>query len=329
MINKIKIKVKEFLINNPFIQSYLQGQATILMLHRIHPLSLERLPENEGLKVDPYSLEIFIQKALQEGYNFISLDDLYYSLQNNSFNNNKNIIITLDDGYKDNLVYGLPIFKKYQIPFCIYLCTGFLNKPNMWWFTIEDFLLSHSSFIWNEKKIDISTIPEKSFLFLKIRKYILQNMTNEKSAKRLLEQIGIPHDEYAYSELALNQDDVHRLLEYRYFTLGCHTHTHPVFNNLSFQELTSDINLSQKNIIDQFGIQSEHFCFPFGSTEEINKQYCNFITTFNFKTAVTTRNGTIYRRHKKYCHVLPRIYIKGMPTIQNLIQFRTKRIRTY
>lgn len=325
----LKQTIKHLLSSLPFIKTYLHGKAIILMLHRIAPIDLAKLPENEGLKVDPIGLEDFIQEALEYGYRFISLDDLYISLKQSNFQDSKNLIITLDDGYKDNLTYGLPIFKKYQIPFCTYLCTGFLDKPNMWWYSVEDFLLSHSSFVWNNKEIDISTIEKKSYLFLQIREYILKNMTYTKSAKQILEKLKIPHDEYAYSQLALNQDDIHKLLEYKNFTLGCHTNIHPVFNNLSFSELREDIDMSLKKIRDLFGIQSEHFCFPFGSNQEINQEYCEFIQTFNFKTAVTTRNGTIYPQHKNFCHVLPRIYIKNSPKLQDLIQFRKKRISTY
>lgn len=325
----IKQTLKTILSSIPLLKSYLHGKAIILMLHRIAPIDPNKLPENEGLKVDPQALELFIQDALKHGYRFLSLDDLYIHLQNNDFIDQKNLVITLDDGYKDNLTYGLPIFQKYGIPFCTYLCTGFLDKPNMWWYSIEDFLLSQNSFVWNDQHIDISTLQKKSKLFLQVRTYILQNMNSEHTAKKLLENIGIPHNEFAYTDLALSQNDIRQLLRNNIFTLGCHTDTHPVFNNLDFHELKHDINLSLKKILDLFDIHVHHFCFPFGGNNEISKKYCDFMQSFGFKTIVTTRSGTIYLEHKDFCHVLPRIYIKGFPKLQNLIQFRTKKIMTY
>lgn len=325
----MKIKIKNFLSKLPFVKSYFHGQAIILMLHRIAPLDNDRLTENEGLKVDPQGLEVFIKEALQERYRFISLDELYTCLQSNIFKDNKNIVMTLDDGYKDNLTYGLPIFKKYNIPFCTYLCTGFLDKPNMWWFSLEDFLLAHNTFVWNQIKYDISTHKKKSLLFLFLREYILRNISISKNAKEILESLGIPHDEYAYKNLALNQTDIQELLKYDIFTLGCHTDTHLVFNNFTFTEIENDIIVSLGKMEKLFHYKPSHFCFPFGGNDEISKKYCNFIKKFNFKTAVTTRSGTIYSAHKNFCHVLPRIYVKNSPKLQDLIQIRKQRIRTY
>ena len=46
--------------------------------------------------------------------------------------NEKNIIITFDDGYKDNLLNALPLLKKYGFNAIIYIVTNLIGKENYW-----------------------------------------------------------------------------------------------------------------------------------------------------------------------------------------------------
>jgi peptidoglycan/xylan/chitin deacetylase (PgdA/CDA1 family) len=43
------------------------------------------------------------------------------------FARQKNVVFTLDDGYADNFINAYPIFKKYNIPFCIYVCKKYVT----------------------------------------------------------------------------------------------------------------------------------------------------------------------------------------------------------
>lgn len=321
--------LKKLLSSLPFVKSYFHGKAAILMLHRIAPIDSARLPENENLKIDPVLLDNFITQAKQEGYNFISLDDFFIKLTNSSFIDKRNLILTIDDGYRDNYTYGFPIFKKHQIPFCIYLCTSFLDTPNMWWFSLEDFLLQNTSIMINDKISDITTIETKRKVFLQIRSLILKQMNTQTTAQKILSTFNIPHNINSYKDLSLTVEQIKQMLDYGGFTLGCHTHSHFVFNNLGFEEIKKDIFKSLEIINQVFNITSEHFCFPFGGNDQINQVYCDFIKQFPFKTAVTTRNGTIYPSHSNFTHVLPRISIYGKINFKNLIQFRKRRFVTY
>jgi peptidoglycan/xylan/chitin deacetylase (PgdA/CDA1 family) len=82
------------------------------------------------LKHDSYGISIskerFIQhiKFLKENYEIIPLDTEY----TNSLDRDT-ISITLDDGYKDNLI-ALEICEKYEIPFTLYITTGLIGQED-------------------------------------------------------------------------------------------------------------------------------------------------------------------------------------------------------
>ena len=97
------------------------------------------------LDFDTYGISISKEKFeehiefLRHEYEIIPIDKMY---EHNL--NRKTIAITFDDGYKDNL-YALELCEKYNIPFTLYITTGFIGKKD--YLTTEDIKrFSESSF---------------------------------------------------------------------------------------------------------------------------------------------------------------------------------------
>ena len=72
-------------------------------------------------EITPQRLEHLIVDYLNKGYVFISMADVRRTMLNELKINQKFVAITLDDGYRDNYEIAYPIFKEYNVPFCIYL----------------------------------------------------------------------------------------------------------------------------------------------------------------------------------------------------------------
>lgn len=93
-----------------------------------HSVTNERAtdPMMRLCEVTPAFLEEHILEAMKRGYHFVSMDDVYEHLKFGK-KMHKYIAITLDDGYENNYSIAYPIFKKYNVPFCIYVTTGFIE----------------------------------------------------------------------------------------------------------------------------------------------------------------------------------------------------------
>ncbi|PAF43792.1 polysaccharide deacetylase family protein [Helicobacter sp. 11S03491-1] len=310
------------------VQKIYQGKAIILMLHRIAPLNPHKLPANENMKVSPEFLENFIVHARKEGYNFISLDSLYEDLCKNTLKD-KSLIITIDDGYKDNLEFGYPIFAKHDVPFCIYVCTSFPQREhNMWWFGLEDYLLTHHRVDFFGQSIDINTLQAKQEVFLKFREVIIANSSNYQDAGNIMEKLGIFYNPGDYDSLALSWEEIKIMLNNKITTIGHHTHTHPIFNNLADDQIISELTLSNDLFSLHLGYIPKHFAYPFGSVAEVSKKHFQILKNAGFKTATTTRKGTLYPQHKKYLSALPRVFFNESFKIQDCFKIRKKIIVT-
>ena len=112
----------------------------VWMLHRVLP-EIQRSQEKNrrDLEVTPEFLEAKILEYERKGYRFVSMDEVCNALTNASkhpFRREQPFVcITLDDGYADNYQYAYPLFKKHDIPFVLYITTGFVDgTAPMWWY---------------------------------------------------------------------------------------------------------------------------------------------------------------------------------------------------
>ncbi len=91
------------------------SEVLILMYHSIDTLKLEKL---KGLRVSPKNFEKQLNYLAKKGYKSYTLSEIMK--QKNSLTQ-KSVVLTFDDGYKDNLTKALPILKKYGFKATIFV----------------------------------------------------------------------------------------------------------------------------------------------------------------------------------------------------------------
>lgn len=314
----------------PFVNNYYSGMATIFMLHRVNHIDSNKLSPNERMKISPEYLDTLITNLIKEGYEIISLDRLNEVLRK-ELKVKKQIVFTLDDGYKDNFDIAYPIFKKHNTPFTVYVTTSMPEKKTLlWWYVLEDLILSHDEIILsNNKKYSCKTNLQKLNTFFKIRELIISFEPEdfELRLKNLFNQYKI--DWYSKcEELALSWDEIKILASDPLVTISGHTVNHYALNRLDEDEVIKEISTANKLLKDKINIEVEHFAYPFGSDFEIGQREFNLVKNMGFKTATTTRTGNIYPAHKNYLECLPRIMLTEDFSIRNIGNFRMKKIVT-
>lgn len=108
----------------------------IWMLHRVVEQRSEK-PEQRELEVTPEWLEGKILEYKKKGYSFVSIDDVSL-FQVSGFKFHRFVCVTFDDGYSDNYTLAYPMLKRLDVPFTVYVTTGYLdNCMPMWWYPGE------------------------------------------------------------------------------------------------------------------------------------------------------------------------------------------------
>jgi len=95
-------------------------------LHRVTDEEPADINQRE-YEITPQRLENLIAEYKQNNFEFISVETLPDRLKNKN-SKHKFIVVTLDDGYQDNLTHALPIFEKYNVPFCIFITKNYIQQ---------------------------------------------------------------------------------------------------------------------------------------------------------------------------------------------------------
>lgn len=101
----------------------------ILMYHKVNPSSKVG---GLGLRVLPVEFDWQMNYLHENGYQTLSMEEAYQYLQGKLKVKGKPIVITFDDGYKDNYTYAYPILRKYNFKGNIFLISRIIGKTNIW-----------------------------------------------------------------------------------------------------------------------------------------------------------------------------------------------------
>lgn len=300
------------------------------MLHRVYPFESDKLMPNESMKITPEYLDKLIIEFQSRGYEIISINRLYDILTNEE-KIDKQIVFTFDDGYKDNYTYAYPVFKKHNISFTVYITTSLLNRDTiLWWHALEDLILENEELVLSGNiRFKCKTFEEKTDTFFKIRKIIL-SLNTIISKESLNELFALYKVDWSAKceELAMTWDELIKLSQDNIVTIGSHTNNHFPLNRLNKEEILKEIQDSNSIIETHINKKVEHFAYPFGTPETVGKKEILTVKDLNFKTATTTRNGTVYLEHKKFMYCLPRIMLTEKFKFYDLGRIRKKKIVT-
>ena len=103
------------------------GVGSILTLHHVRPPRPDRFQPNRLLEVTPQFFERVIRRLRRSGADLISLDEMHRRMTEGDFQR-RFVCVTFDDGYRDTLNFAYPVLKQYQVPFCVYVASGFADR---------------------------------------------------------------------------------------------------------------------------------------------------------------------------------------------------------
>ncbi len=328
---KIRHNILGLLSGLPFVRNYFSGIATIFMLHRVAPLEKNKLFLTERMKVSPEFLANFTMELRNNGYEIIGIDKLYRLLQSQE-NVKKQIVFTLDDGYKDTFEVAYPVFKKLNVPFTVYITTSFPNKNALlWWYVLEDLLLEKTEIEIDGKVYRCQNQDEKNKTFLELLEIV--SRINGQNILPGLEDIfkNYKLDWFARNdELCMTWEDIETLSRDPLCTIGSHTRNHDALNRLSNDLIVEEIIKANDELERHINRKIDHFAYPFGTVNEVGKREMEIVKKLGFKTVVTARYGSIYLEHKDYSNCcLPRIMLSENFQIKNIGRIRRKKFVTH
>lgn len=270
------------------IYSYLRSKKVkwhiaILVYHEI----------GEGFAPDSYPPT---QKEFEEQirylcghYEILSMDSLVKLIREGETGPRKAVVLTFDDGYKNNYLYAYPILKKYNVPAIIYLSTGNIGNKKPFWqwqlnYAIMNTPLKQVSFE-GLGTYTLSSPKERAKCFIALRGRL--NTKAEEEKNEILERIykilevDIPSN---FGERMLSWEEV-KEMSANGIDFGAHTVNHIVLTNVSLSKAWEEISYSKREIEDKLRREIRHFAYPYGN---YNGDIITLVRKAGFLSAVTS-----------------------------------------
>lgn len=285
--------------------------GVIYMLHHIAPKDKSRIPTNEDLKVSPEFLEKTIKTYKCHKIDFLSLDEIYSRLTLGIAFKNPFVAFTIDDGYLDNYTNAYPIFKKYGVPFTIFVTTDFIDKKAiLWWDCLEELILTHDTItISDGSNYPCKTYNQRWDTFRYLREKIL--MLDQRN---LLSELNNMFTDYSIDWLlpvmskAMSWNQVKKLSCDPLCTIGGHSISHPALSSLTDEDAVNEIINGNKIIEEYIQKKVEYFAYPYGTPNEVGDREMNIIKQSYINMAFFAHKGCVTTEDSKKLVSLPRFY---------------------
>jgi len=201
------------------------------------------------------------------------------------------VIITFDDGYKDNFKRARPLLKKYNIPWTLFVTTGYINQELRPWFDTL-FLLWQNlpEIVLNGRRIktrgdQFALRAQYKDFFDKLSK--LNREEQDSFIKELLAEN--PHHQDLWCDLFCSWSDLNDIKNE--VNIGVHTHTHQLLSRLSTLKLKKEILTARQELTARLGQDLTTFAYPNGSRQDFNQKTIDILQANNFQYAYTTCYG--------------------------------------
>ncbi len=215
----------------------------------------------------------------KRGFCFISPNELKLIAAGQKSFPAASVLITVDDGWKNNRQNIVEIAKKMKIPVTIFVSTEPVEKGGpFWWSYFND----------NQKS-------KKAVELLKQ----VENSERIKVVNEARSRLNLRRE-------ALTIEDVKEISANPYISIGSHTVTHPILTKCSEERLKFELMESKSRIESWVGKKIDSFSFPNGS---YTKREINALQNAGYKIAFTTRTRYLTRENIADLYTLPRFQI--------------------
>ncbi len=274
----------------------------ILMYHRI---DLRPEPYYERT-VGPNIFEHQV-RLLKRRFTIIDFDDL----QNlNERNDQKKdfLILTFDDGYKDNYRYAFPVLKKYNVPATIFVTTGLVGTNDMLWFDKLAWILHTTPLedeayfstcrkyaghpVGGEKKRLRRHVRTVNGITRNIGRRMREKADAEKETllNRMADDFKLESWPTAANRPMLSWQEIKEMSEYG-ISFGSHTVHHPILSRLSRSQANAEIVESKIMLESITDKPVQTFAYPYGKKKDYNGREVEMVRQAGFKYACSAIRG--------------------------------------
>src|SRR6266480_4899872 len=226
------------------------------------------------------------------------------------------LVLTFDDGFKDNYTNAFALAKELQVPFTVFLIPGYIGSRRRFWWLEGDHLVNHAQvqeILFEKRTYNLKLLADRTELSQAIYRRLHNARTvsdREAFLNDLRTALAVSPEYIKDNAGALTWEEIYEMQESGWVSFGAHTMHHPVLAELTDTlELEDEIHQSRLILQQKLGKPIDIFAYPLGKMKHIGEEAVKTVEKAGYSWAVTTEPGI--NTPKSHPHLLRRIVINA------------------
>lgn len=273
-----------------------RNSLTVLNYHRVEDHSkpgFDTYRSNVSATPELFAAQM---EYVKQHYNVITCDHLVAWLERQVKLPPYPVLITFDDGYKDNLIHAYPILKQHGFSAVIFLATAYIGRsiPFYWDYVAYCFyhtqkdstqLTPHTFISWCDNASRDRAISRWISLVKQLPEEEKQERIHALSAEF---NLSIP--EGVFAGLSLTWDQV-REMHGSGVEFGAHTVNHPILTRIPLSKVAVELADSKSKVETELGRPVVSFAYPNGQAADFSPSIVELVRKTGFNLAFTLMPG--------------------------------------
>jgi len=180
------------------------------------------------------------------------------------------VVITFDDGFRDNLTRGLPHLIHHQVPAVVFVVTRSITTGELPWSQRLGYVMQQTTrrevqIVPGTRPTPITSASRRRAAYLRIKEglTVCSQVERDDAIERIAEEVGVtPPVDRMLSWGNLDE------LRHHGIEIGAHTYSHAHLARIPVQEARKEMQRSLDDLQEHLGVERPFFCFPAGSVND-------------------------------------------------------------
>lgn len=272
------------------INTIWKKSVSVLLYHRVllNPQSWL----HQGMGIIQFTERM---KILKKQYCILSIEEARYCLIKNTVPN-RAVVLTFDDGYIEHFQIATAILSDLQLPACFFIPTDYIGTTGMWSDKLV-WVLKH----WELPSLDLREFHQSCFHTKTEtqRQQVLECLKQWlKYQPKATQDAVLTHlfQMHEFPEMPRQMMSEQELIELHQqgFTIGSHTHTHPIFSQVTLQQCQQELVTSKKILEKILNTPIRYFAYPNGiQNKDFEESHQVLVRKAGYEFAFSTSHGKL------------------------------------
>jgi len=252
-------------LTSPFVAALLRRSLTVVCYHRI----VEHVEPGLFPEVASASPAMFEQHLdmMGEDYHFVALDDVVSWLGGGVPLPPRALLLTFDDGYRDNYDTAFPILRSRGLPAVFFVATDHMDTGELLWWDMATTLIAEAT----DTTVDLpllglTTLPGPAERTILARRWVsaakaVPNTARLEALDSLATSVSVTPN--PKPSVSLTWDQAREMADAG-MAFGGHTKTHPILSRMSLSDARADMAGGLHRIREELGRAVTAFAYPNG-----------------------------------------------------------------